>query len=893
MKVLEGGERFTRVHAGRAFHFCCAGCAARFEGDPERFVSGRSAGDPAPAPTSGRSMLPAMPAIQPRLLGIDPVCGMSVYERAEPIARRHDGVTLYFCCAGCAARFDALPERYSHGPVSGPMAGHGARHARREAGEGGQGRGERGPESGRMGHVNAVYTCPMDPEVREDRPGDCPVCGMALEAAIPVSPNRVDYVCQMHPEVRKDGPGDCPICGMALEPRGVAEAPVVNPELQDMARRLRISGGLALAVVGLAMSGMIPGRPSAAIIDPRVSVWLQFVLASPVVLWGGWPFFVRGWRSVANRSANMFTLIAVGTGTAYVYSVVATVFPALVPESFRTHGEAPVYFESAAVIVALVLLGQVLELRARARTSDAIGALLSLAPPVARRVGPDGGEEDVPVASIRPGDLLRVRPGERVAVDGVVVEGASSVDESMITGEPIPVEKTPGAPVTGATVNGSGTLLMRARLVGADTVLARIVSLVATAQRSRAPIQGLADRVSAVFVPAVVAASAVAFLSWAALGPAPRMAHALVSAVAVLIVACPCALGLATPVSVMVGIGRGARAGVLFRNAETLERLETIDTLVVDKTGTLTEGRPSLASLVPSSGVTVHELLAVAAALERASEHPLAAAIVAGASAHGVQVPPATSFRALPGRGVTGVIDGQTVALGNEALLGEFGLVAGEMAEPARELRGRGETAVFVAAGSRLLGVLGVADAVKATSAAAVRALRDEGLRVVMVTGDNRATAAAVASALGIEEVEAEVTPERKAETIARLQREGRRVAMAGDGINDAPALARADVGIAMGSGTDVAIESAGVTLAHGNIAGVVRARTLSRAVMRNIRQNLFWAFAYNTLGVPIAAGALYPVFGLALSPMIAAAAMSVSSVTVISNALRLQRIRL
>ncbi|MFZ5785057.1 MAG: heavy metal translocating P-type ATPase [Acidobacteriota bacterium] len=880
MKVVDGAGRITRTLGGRAFHFCSYGCAARFESEPERFINVDGAGRPAPSP--GRVSLPTLPAAAPRLLGIDPVCGMKVFEREAPITREHEGVTDHFCCNGCAAKFDSDPERYRRAPGSEPMDG--AHERARERGTGDR-------EEGNADRAGVAYTCPMDPEVRTDRPGDCPVCGMALEADAPQSKTRVEYTCPMHPEVVRDGPGDCPICGMALEPRAVAEAAEDSPELQDMTRRLWISGGFALAVLGLAMGGMVTSLTG--VIDQRTSAWLQLALAAPVVLWGGWPFFVRGWRSVLNRSANMFTLIAAGTGAAYLYSVVATLFPALIPGSFRTHGQVPVYFESAAVIVALVLLGQVLELRARARTSDAIRALLSLAPPIARRVGPDGSEEDVPVASLHPGDLLRIRPGERVPVDGVVVEGASSVDESMITGEPMPVEKVPGAPVTGATINGAGALVMRAQKVGADTVLARIVALVAAAQRSRAPIQGLADRVSAVFVPAVVAAAAIAFISWATLGPEPRLAHALVSAVAVLIIACPCALGLATPVSVMVGIGRGAGAGVLFRNAEALERLEKIDTVVVDKTGTLTEGRPSLATIVPSAGVAVDELLAAAAALERASEHPLAAAIVAGARARGVESPTVGSFHALPGRGVTGVIDGRRVALGNEEFLEGFGLSAGELAEAALELRARGETAVFVAAGSRVVGVLGVADPVRATSEAAVRGLRDDGLRVVMVTGDSRATAAAVASTLGIEEVEAGVTPEGKAETVARLQREGRRVAMAGDGTNDAPALARADVGIAMGGGTDVAIESAGVTLVHGDVAGVLRARRLSRAVMRNIRQNLFWAFAYNALGVPIAAGALYPVLGIVLSPMIAAAAMSLSSVTVISNALRLQRVRL
>ena len=678
------------------------------------------------------------------------------------------------------------------------------------------------------------------------------------------------YICPMHPEVRQTGPGDCPLCGMALEPGVVTAAEEINPELVDMSRRLRISAALALPLLGLAMGEMFTGR------HMPFGVWIQLALATPVVLWGGWPFFARGWRSILNRSANMFTLIATGTGTAYAFSVAAAIAPGIFPPSLRLdHGAPPLYFESAAAIVTLVLLGQVLELRARGRTSGAIRALVSLAPPVALRLGDDGSEESVSLDRVHPGDRLRVRPGEKVPVDGTVLEGASAVDESMITGEPMPVEKAPGDRVTGGTLNATGSFQMRAERVGSDTLLAQIVRMVSEAQRSRAPIQRLADVVSAYFVPAVVLTAVITFVVWSARGPEPRMAHALVNAVAVLIIACPCALGLATPMAVMVGTGRGAAAGVLIRNAEALEVLEKVDTLIIDKTGTLTEGKPRLVRVLPASGYDEAGLLRLAASLERASEHPLAAAIVAGARARGVELVEATGFRSLTGRGVLGTVDGHDVALGNWKFIEELGIELGPLAESF-------QTAMFVAVDGRAAGLLAVADPIKESAREAIRELQSDGIRIVMVTGDNRVTAEAVARELGIDEVQAEVLPHQKWREVTRLQEEGRVVAMAGDGINDAPALARAHVGIAMGAGAQVAMESAGVTLVKGDLRGIARARRLSRITMRNIRQNLFFAFVYNALGVPLAA------FGL-LNPIFAAAAMTFSSVSVISNALRIK----
>ena len=702
------------------------------------------------------------------------------------------------------------------------------------------------------------------------------------------------YTCPMHPQIVRDAPGNCPICGMTLEPMVPSLEDEEGHELRDMQRRFWISLVLSVPLVVLAMSDAIPGQPLQAVLSGDALPWTQFVLATPVVLWGGGPFFARGFRSLWTRALNMFTLIALGTGAAYAYSLVAVFMPSAFPISFRTAaGDVPTYFEAAAVIVTLILLGQVLELRARGRTGAAIRALLGLAPKTARRIRDDGSEEDVPLDAVKSGDRLRVRPGEKVPVDGVVLEGRSAIDESMLTGEPIPIEKNPGDRVVGATVNQSGSLVIRTERVGAETLLAQIVRMVAEAQRSRAPIQRLADLVSSWFVPAVVLTAVGTFAAWAVLGPEPRFGHALVNAVAVLIIACPCALGLATPISIMVATGKGATAGVLFKNAEAIEVLRTVDTLVVDKTGTLTEGKPRLVSVMPATPLADSELLRLAASLERGSEHPLAAAIVAGAEARHLALEKTEDFEARAGKGVVGRVGTRRVALGNIALLRDLGIDVGSLAATAETLRQEGQTAMFVAVDGHAAGLLGVADPIKETTPEAIMQLHREGLRIVMLTGDARATAEAVASKLGLDQVVAEVLPEQKAEVVKHLQGEGRVVAMAGDGVNDAPALAQAQVGIAMGTGTDVAMESAGVTLVRGDLRGITRARRLSRATMRNIRQNLFFAFVYNALGVPIAAGALYPAFGLLLSPMIAAAAMSLSSVSVIGNALRLRRVPL
>ncbi|HUO82466.1 MAG TPA: copper-translocating P-type ATPase [Gammaproteobacteria bacterium] len=730
----------------------------------------------------------------------------------------------------------------------------------------------------------------MHPEVVADEPGSCPTCGMALERDAPAAAARTAWTCPMHPEIVRDEPGSCPICGMALEPRTLAEEQ--NPELRDMSRRFWISAALTLPLALLAMGHMFSGEALGRFIPAQVGTWLELMLASPVVLYGGWPFFVRGWLSVVNRSPNMFTLIALGVGVAYVYSLIATLFAGIFPPSFRgMDGRVAVYYEAAAVIVTLVLLGQALELKARGRTGAAIRALLELAPATARRVRAGESDEEVPLDRVRPGDRLRVRPGGKVPVDGVVVEGSSSVDESMITGEPIPVEKGPGDPVIGATINGTGSLVMEAGRVGADTLLARIVQMVAEASRSRAPIQLMADVVAAWFVPVVIVIAVVTFIVWALLGPAPAMAYAIINAVAVLIIACPCALGLATPMSIMVATGKGAGAGVLFRNAEALETFRKVDTLVVDKTGTLTLGRPELEAVFAQPGFDEDDVLALAAGLERGSEHPLAAAIVEGA--RGLELNEAEAFRSITGKGVTGRVAGREVALGNKALMDSLDVDADALNERAETLRADGKTVMFVVIDGRPAGMLSVADPVKDTAAEAIRALHAEGLEIVMLTGDSRKTAEAVAKRLGIDRVTAEVLPDQKVEAIRALQSEGRFVAMAGDGINDAPALARAQIGIAMGTGTDIAMESAGVTLVKGDLRGIVRARRLSRATLRNIRQNLFFAFVYNALGVPIAAGVLYPFFGVLLSPVIAAAAMSLSSVSVVGNALRLKRVRI
>lgn len=733
----------------------------------------------------------------------------------------------------------------------------------------------------------------MHPEIRHVGPDSCPKCGMALEPVSAAPATKIEYTCPMHPEIVRDAPGSCPICGMALEPRTITIDEEENPELVDMTRRFWVSVVLSLPVFLIGMNDVLPGRPLERIASMDALGWIQFVLATPVVLWGGWPFFVRAWQSIVNVSLNMFTLIGLGVAVAYIYSVIAKLFPDVFPDSFKEHGVVPVYFEAAAVITTLVLLGQVLELKARGRTGAAIRALLALAPKTARRVGADGAEEDVPLDQVRAGDLLRVRPGEKVPTDGIVVEGASSVDESMVTGESIPVEKGAGDAVIGGTVNTTGSFIMRAERVGAETMLARIVQMVAEAQRSRASIQKLADRVAGVFVPAVIVVAIVTFLVWAFFGPEPRLAHGLINAVAVLIIACPCALGLATPMSIMVAMGKGATGGVLFKNAEAIEMLRKIDTLVVDKTGTLTEGKPTLVSITPAADWNEGELLRLAASLERASEHPLAAAIVRGAQERGLELSKVDQFESLTGKGVRGKIDGRDVALGNRTLLNELKVESGDLAEKAESLRNDGQTVMFVAVDNRIAGLLGVADPIKESTPEALRLLHAEGLRVVMVTGDNRTTAEAVAKKVNVDEVIAEVLPEQKVEIVKRLQNEGRVVAMAGDGINDAPALAQSHAGIAMGTGTDVAIASAGVTLVKGDLRGIARARRLSRATMRNIKQNLFWAFIYNLLGVPVAAGVLYPFFGLLLSPMLAAAAMSFSSVSVIGNALRLRRLSL
>jgi Cu+-exporting ATPase len=740
-----------------------------------------------------------------------------------------------------------------------------------------------------------VWVCPMHPEEVSDQPGSCRQCGMALERSTPAQPaTRTEWVCPMHPEVMRDRPGSCPKCGMALEPRQGSPEEEENPELVDMRRRFRVSLVLTIPLLIVAMGDLIPGRPFEHLASPRMLTWLELLLATPVVLWCGWPFFVRGWQSIVHRSLNMFTLIGLGVAVAYVYSLIATLAPGIFPAAFRgPGGVVDVYYEAAAVIVALVLLGQVLELRARSQTGAAIKALLGLAPKTARRVDAEGREEDVALEAVQPGDLLRVRPGEKIPVDGTVVEGSSSLDESMVTGEPIPVEKQAGDRVIGAPVNGTGALVMRAERVGSETLLARIVQMVAEAQRSRAPIQKLADIVAGYFVPTVVGAAFVTFVAWSLFGPDPRLAHALVNAVAVLIIACPCALGLATPMSIMVASGKGATAGVLFKNAEAIEVMRKVDTLVVDKTGTLTEGKPKLVTVEPGAGWVEGDVLRLAASLEKGSEHPLATAIVDGAADRGVELLRVDDFQSRTGKGVEGRVDGRRVALGNRAMLDELGVDPAILADRAEELRGEGQTVMFVTVDDKLAGILGVADPIKPTTPQAIEALHAEGIRVVMLTGDSRTTAQAVARKLRIDDVVAEVLADQKAESVKGLQGQGRIVAMAGDGINDAPALAQAQVGIAMGTGTDVAMESAGVTLVKGDLGGIVRARRLSRATMSNIKQNLFFAFVYNSVGVPVAAGVLYPFFGLLLSPMIAAAAMSFSSVSVIANALRLRQVRL
>jgi Cu+-exporting ATPase len=760
----------------------------------------------------------------------DPVCGMKVAPEKAKWKTEYAGRTWYFCGQSCLKKFEAEPQRYD---------------------------------------------------------------GSAATAVKPAAAaTGGEYTCPMHPEVRQKGPGSCPLCGMALEPVDVTAGDDSNPELKSMTRRFWIGAALTLPLMAIMASHLMPGNPLQRYLGHGAG-WMEFALATPVVLWAGWPFFERAWASIVHRSLNMFTLIAIGTGAAYLYSVVAVVVPQAFPASFREgSGEVGLYFEAAAMIVVLVLLGQVLELRARSMTGNAIKALLELAPKTARRIAGDGTEADVALSEIHVGDRIRVRPGEKVATDGRVIEGRSSVDEAMVTGEPIPVEKTKGAWVTGGTINGTGSLVFRAERVGADTLLAQIVKMVSEAQRTKAPIQRLADKIASYFVPAVLAVAVITFLAWAFFGPEPRYAHALVNAVAVLIIACPCALGLATPMSIMVGTGRGAGEGILIKNAETLETFEKVDTLVVDKTGTLTAGKPRLTTVVAVEGFEERQLLGEIASLEKASEHPLAAAIVTGAGERGVELATVTEFQSVTGQGVTGIVAGKRIGVGNLAMMDALGAKDEALRARAEKLRKEGQTVMLVASEGRLAGLVAVADPVKESALEAIRQLKKDGLRVVMVTGDNRTTAAAVAAKFGIE-YEADVLPGKKAEAVKKMQAEGKIVAMAGDGINDAPALAQANVGIAMGTGTDVAIAAGGITLVGGDLRGIVKARRLSERTMRNIRQNLFFAFIYNTVGVPVAAGILYPAFGLLLSPMIAAAAMSLSSVSVIANSLRLRTAKL
>jgi Cu+-exporting ATPase len=845
-------------------------------------------------------------------MALDPVCGMTVAPERAAATASHAGVQYYFCSKGCAGKFQAAPEKYLHSNPAAHDAG--SMHA---SSAGGPTKLIQLGGAGSPGAANAVliapaapvpanagqkpnYICPMDPEINQDHPGACPKCGMALEPAVPLAPaTRIEYTCPMHPEIVRPEPGSCPICGMALEPRTAVVDEEENPELVSMTRRFWASVALTIPVLALGMSSMLPGLHMHPLfselgLSTSASGWIELLFATPVVLWGGWPFFERGWASLVNRSLNMFTLIALGTGTAYVYSVIAVLFPGIFPPSFREmNGAVPVYFEAAAAIVTLVLLGQVLELKARGRTSLAIRALLKLSPKTARLVRADGTEIDVPVEHIGVGDTLRVRPGEKIPADGIVIDGSSSVDESLMTGEPIPVEKSEGARVVGGTVNGTGSFLMRAERVGSETVLAQIVRMISEAQRSRAPVQKLADQVASYFVPAVVLAAAATFIVWAAVGPAPRMANALLNSVAVLIIACPCALGLATPMAIMVGTGRGALAGVLVKNAEALELLEKVDTLVVDKTGTLTEGRPRVTSIIAAADANETQILRVAATLERASEHPLAAAILAAAKERAVAAGDAGDFHSRTGKGVTAVVDGHTAALGNRALFAELGIALGPLDESAKPLEADGKTVMFIGMDGRPAGLIAVEDPIKATTPEAIEQLHGEKIQIVMLTGDSRATAEAVGRKLNIDSVHAGVLPDQKSKIVKQLQAEGRVVAMAGDGVNDAPALTQANVGIAMGTGADVAMESAGITLLRGDLRGISSAITLSRATMRNIRQNLFFAFAYNIVGVPIAAGVLYPFFGLLLSPIIASAAMTFSSVSVISNALRLRHVKL
>ncbi|MCH8289178.1 MAG: heavy metal translocating P-type ATPase [Candidatus Marinimicrobia bacterium] len=810
-------------------------------------------------------------------MAIDPVCQMEVEPENAAGSSEYKGNTIYFCSDFCKEVFDKDPEKY---PIETPKSG--GDHAHDE---------DHDHEHHHDEGSTALYTCSMDPEVRQEGPGACPKCGMSLEPLETKIITKREYVCPMHPEVVKSEPGSCPICGMALEPRTVTLDEEENPELKDMNRRFLVSLVFSVPILLFTMSKMTFG---VSFLPPGWGHWLELALATPVVIWAGAPFFRRGWDSVVNRSPNMFTLIAIGTGVAYMYSLVATFFPELFPAAFRgENGEVGVYYEAAAVIITLVLLGQVLELRARSKTSSAIKALLGLAPNSARIVGEKGEERDIPLEDVTVGNSLRVRPGEKVPVDGTITEGESYIDESMVSGEPMPVSKTAGDKVTGGTVNGTGTFVMKAERVGSDTLLSQIVKMVSEAQRSRAPIQGLADKVSSYFVPAVVIISIITFIIWGIFGPDPKLAYALVNAVAVLIIACPCALGLATPISIMVGTGRGARAGVLIKNAEAIERLEKVDTLVVDKTGTLTEGKPKVVGIKSLNDWSENELIRLTASVERGSEHPLGKAIIEDAAEKNIELGAVADFESVTGKGVRGTVDNKIVSVGNSKFISEQGVPTEELESEAAGHFEKGETVIFVAVDKEPAGFIGISDPIKSTTKEAIRYLQKAGIEVVMLTGDNREAALRVAKELEINRVEAEVLPDEKNEIVKSLQESGKIVAMAGDGINDAPALAQADVGIAMGTGTDVAIESASVTLIKGDLMGIARARKLSRGTMRNIRQNLFWAFIYNFLGVPLAAGALYPFFGILLSPIIAAAAMSFSSVSVIGNALRLRNLSL
>ncbi len=858
MSVTEKSEYHSH-YSEQDYYFCSSGCQKKFNDTPDKYI--QQSEDP-----------------KEDLLLKDPVCGMDVTANSS-FHLHHKDHDYYFCSQACEDKFKASPDKYAEvdkatATVKAEINDY--------------------CPDGSCDIGSVFYTCPMHPEIMQEGPGICPKCGMALDAVgEPIPTTRTEYTCPMHPEIVQDHPGSCPKCGMALEPKTIA-AEEKNEELIDMTRRFWFSTALATPVFILAMiADLLPSALPASLSMHTVQ-WIEFVLATPVVLWGGWPFYVRAVQSVKTWNLNMFTLIGLGVSVTWVYSTVALLFPAIFPPLMqRADGLVSVYFEAAAVIVALVLMGQVLELRARSQTNAAIKMLLGLAPNTARIVRADGSEEDIPLEQVKVGDVLRVRPGEKVPVDGSVTDGSSSIDESMVTGEAIPVAKNEGERVIGATVNGTGSLLMRAEKVGSDTLLSQIVHMVSEAQRSRAPIQHLADVVAGYFVPAVVSAAIIAFFVWWLVGPEPRLAHAVVNAVAVLIIACPCALGLATPMSIMVGTGKGATMGVLIKNAEALETLEKVNVLVVDKTGTVTEGKPKLESVITTSGFDDNDVLRLVASLERASEHPLAEAIVKGAEDSGIKLSTTLDFASVTGKGVTGSVEGHRVALGNIKLLQDLDIDTGKLPEQADMWRAGGQTVMFIAIDRKAAGLIGVADPIKATSKQAIEDLHKAGIHVVMLTGDSKITAKAVAQKLNIDRVEGEVLPDEKASIVKQLQAEGNIVAMAGDGINDAPALAQSHVGIAMGTGTDVAMESAGVTLVKGDLRGIVRATRLSHAVMNNIRQNLFFAFIYNSLGVPVAAGVLYPFFGILLSPIIAAVAMSFSSVSVITNALRLRRLRL